>query len=172
MRKRPGPWISEMVPPLQAEIARVALTEVGISEDPPGSNSSPEIDEYLKQAGCPPGLRWCAAFVGYCYQKAGAKIPPVDVVHGRGPASTDEWMRWAKEHNLWTTTPAIGFAVVYGKAATMDAQHIGIVVMVTPQLLTVEGNRALGAASPDGQLVDLGPLVESWKLGFVRPVGV
>lgn len=163
----PGPWIPDS-PALEAAIAREALRYVGVCEDPPGSNRGPLIDDYLKLAGCPPGLYWCGAFVGWCFQKAGAKVPPIDTKKGTGPASCDEWMRWAKEHQLFTSTPQVGYAVLYG--AGEDAQHAGILVRRTPHLLTVEGNRGLVADTNNGELVDLGPLATRRLLGYVRPV--
>jgi hypothetical protein len=162
MTTRPGSWITDAAG-LGATIARRALLDVGITEDPPGSNRSPEIDDYLKRVGCPVGQPWCAAAVSAWFRDCGAAVPP------KLGASTDEWMRWAKEHQLWTSTPGIGCAVVYGKGE--DAEHIGVVVRLTPRAWTVEGNTSLGgAAEREGIAVDLKPLNVGWRLGYVRPV--
>jgi hypothetical protein len=42
-----------------------ALTQVGVEEEPRGSNSSPIIDGYLRYVNLPPGSAWCAAFVSF-----------------------------------------------------------------------------------------------------------
>ena len=163
---RPGSWIPATANALGAAIARRALLDVGIAEDPPGSNRSPEIDEYLKRAGVAVGLPWCAAAVAAWFRECGAQTPAV------GAASTDAWMGWAGAHNLWSQTPAIGSAVVYGKPG--DAEHIGVVVRIQPLLFTIEGNSSLDAGNVrEGIAVDLKNRQGStWILGYVRPAPV
>ena len=41
----------------------VARTQIGVREDPPGSNNGREVAAYLDAVGLPPGNAWCAAFV-------------------------------------------------------------------------------------------------------------
>jgi hypothetical protein len=160
---RPGSWIPATASALGAAIARRALLDVGIAEDPPGSNRSPEIDLYLQRAGVAVGLPWCAAAVATWFRECGAQTP------ASGAASTDAWMGWAKAHQLWGDKPTIGAAVVYGKDG--DAEHIGVVVRIAPLLMTVEGNAALDASNTrEGIAVDLKLRQGSgWILGYVRP---
>jgi hypothetical protein len=47
-----------------------ARTQVGVHEQPKGSNSGPEVDSYLAYVKAPPGDAWCAAFVSYCVHQA------------------------------------------------------------------------------------------------------
>lgn len=52
----------------------VALSYLGVGEQPPGSNRGPEVDEFLRHAGLDPSkgaYPWCAAFVGWCVHRAG-----------------------------------------------------------------------------------------------------
>lgn len=163
----PCPWIPETCPPLQAAIAREAHRRIGILEEG-GANRGPEIDEWLKEAGCPPGLPWCAAFVSKCFRLAGAAVPPLG--NGTGPASCDEWVRWAKAHGLWRPkeAPDIGYAVIYGKGE--DAQHIGVVVRRQPLLCAVEGNTSVdNSPQREGLAVDFKPVNLGWALGYIRP---
>ncbi len=39
---------------------------LGVKEEPLGSNSGPRVDEYLKYAGISSPNKWCAAFVNWC----------------------------------------------------------------------------------------------------------
>ena len=55
------------------EVVKVATSQIGIMEDPPGSNKGPVVDKYLASVGLPPGLFWCAAFVYWCFDKAAVK---------------------------------------------------------------------------------------------------
>lgn len=167
---RPGSWLPEAANPLAVGIIRRALLDVGICEDPPRSNRSPEIDEYLRKLGVPLGQPWCAAAVAAWFRDCNAAIPP-----GPGASSTDRWLAWGKAHGLWSPTASLGAAVVYGKrdpAGQEDAQHIGVVVRLAPFLMVMEGNTALDAGNVrEGVAVDLRNRTGStWILGYVRPV--
>lgn len=65
--------ISEPVSPLVKRTLVVAAMQVGVTEEPPGSNSGPMVDEYLKSVGLNPAedsYPWCAAFVHWVFQRA------------------------------------------------------------------------------------------------------
>jgi hypothetical protein len=47
-----------------------AEAEIGVMEDPPGSNSGPMVDKFLASAGAGPGDSWCMAFVHWCFEQA------------------------------------------------------------------------------------------------------
>jgi hypothetical protein len=51
----------------------VARTQIGVMEKPVGSNSGPEVDQYLASAGLPPGNFWCMSFVHWCFDQAAKK---------------------------------------------------------------------------------------------------
>lgn len=59
---------------LLTEVLKTAVTQVGVMEDPPGSNKGPQVNAYLASVGLPPGLYWCAAFVYWCFDKASVKL--------------------------------------------------------------------------------------------------
>ena len=40
-------------------------TLAGVMEIPPGSNRGPEIDEWAREFGSPPGSPWCALLLGH-----------------------------------------------------------------------------------------------------------
>lgn len=48
----------------------VAVSKLGIEESPLGSNSGPEVNEFLASVRLPPGNPWCAAFGFYCYERS------------------------------------------------------------------------------------------------------
>jgi hypothetical protein len=50
----------------------VALSQIGKQEDPIGSNSGPEVDQYLASVNLLPGNAWCAAFAHFCYMRSSA----------------------------------------------------------------------------------------------------
>ncbi len=56
----------------------IAVSQIGIREQPPGSNRGPEVDRYLREVGLDPdhgppgGYSWCMAFVHWCFVHAAA----------------------------------------------------------------------------------------------------
>ncbi len=63
--------------PTKRELAiRAALSQVGVTEKPLGSNSGPEVDRYIKAGeGAVISEAWCGDFVKWCSDQAGIKLP-------------------------------------------------------------------------------------------------
>jgi len=62
---------------LQQKTLEFATSQVGVREQPPGSNRGPEVDKYLRSVGIDPAtgsFAWCAAFVYFCFQQASAAL--------------------------------------------------------------------------------------------------
>jgi hypothetical protein len=54
-----------------------ASGEVGVTEQPPGSNRGPQVDDYLTTVGLNPAggsFAWCSAFVYWCFRKASEEL--------------------------------------------------------------------------------------------------
>jgi hypothetical protein len=119
-------------------VLSAAESQVGQSEQPPGSNESPAIAEYRSAtAGAEPGAPWCAYFVSWAARQAGEPIGP----GGQGLGSVSEIWSWAQSTgraipNGAGVTPRPGDLIVFGD------QHVGIVREVLPdgRIATVEGN--------------------------------
>lgn len=155
--------------PLREAIIRRAQRDIPILEDPIGSNRSPEIDALCRRFGVPLGSSWCALWAAAVWQDAGAEIPPIDEARGRHPATCETWRQWAYETQRYSTSPAIGAAVLYG-AKGGPAHHIGAcVVSITPILMDLEGNTALTGFSREGELTACKPIDATRVLGYVLP---
>jgi hypothetical protein len=115
-----------------AAIVRVARSQLGEAEHPPGSNCT-------KYGPCE---EWCALFVAWVWQHAG-----VAMAGGTGPyAYSGTFYGWVAEHGgrdlAPTATPSPGDAVIYGWGPH-DSEHIGIVEAVYGHdIVTIEGNFA------------------------------
>lgn len=158
-------WLDAAVPAMRQAIVRRAMCDIGIVEMPPGSNRSPRIDEYVAAVGSPYGSRWCAAAVAAWWRDCGADVPPVD------GGSCNAWMAWARRTRTWSVVPREGSAVVYGSNGI--AVHIGVIVRLTPQLLSVEGNTSIaGGFDAEGIAVVLKRVSPSRVLGYIEPGGV
>ena len=154
-------WLPNDTPGLNRRIVKRALLDIGICEVPPGSNRSGVIDEYNLAAKVPAGSYWCASAVAAWWRDAGAEVPEY-------PAGCDEWMKWAKATRRWSTKPVPGAAIVYGKPT--DANHIGVIVRVSPITLAVEGNTSLsGSFDRNGIAVALKVPDLKRVLGYVHP---
>jgi hypothetical protein len=134
------------------EIVRIAESQLGRSESPPGSNCNPYG----------PCLEWCSLFVAWVWEKAG-----VPLKGGTAPyAYSGSIYEWAKAHEGGpfattapgdppfstpeangarvlppTATPAPGDAVLYG-SGPQASDHVGIVEHVFPngEITTIDGN--------------------------------
>lgn len=56
-----------------AAVIDIAAGEIGVVEDPRGSNRGRQVDEYIRAAGLDPtkgSFPWCVAFVFWCFQQA------------------------------------------------------------------------------------------------------
>ncbi len=86
---------------------QVAESQVGVTEQPPGSNDGPQIAEYRTATqGAYAGAPWCAYFVSWCASQAGAPIGD----QGQGLGSVSEITDWARSTGRLTQTPAPGRA--------------------------------------------------------------
>jgi hypothetical protein len=116
---------------------QAAQAEVGVTEQPPGSNDAPRIAQY-RQATAGSGIGpWCAYFVSWAAQQAGAPLGEA----GQGFGGVSAVAGWAQRTGRWTpagsgTRPNAGDLIVWG------GEHVGIVESVDADgsIHTIEGN--------------------------------
>jgi hypothetical protein len=130
-----------------------ARRNIGVCEDPVGSDRGPEIDAWAREFGSPVGSFWCALSVGMARKAGGLWIPSHDT------GSCNEWVYQATRAGLIRKVPERGAAVVYTNHTVvhggrydgqLDAVHIGIVLRVEPVLLSIEGNTVIGTFDRNG----------------------
>jgi hypothetical protein len=144
----------------QLAIARNAINDLFVSEEPPGSNRSPRIDEYNTNFYSPIGSAWCANSAGTWVRDAGGKIPKQAV------GDCDKWLELAIKENLFSFTPKIGSVALYG--TRNDVRHIDIVIMLYPYLLSCGGNTTLAGFSRNGDIVAAKPIRTDLLVGYVE----
>ncbi len=119
-----------------ATALRLAQAEIGVAEDPPGSNNGTRIAEYrTATAGSAPGIPWCAYFVSWAARQAGVPIGE----QGQGYGAVEQIASWAERTGRLrppATLPEPGDLILFG------GRHVGIVESVNAdgRLTTVEGN--------------------------------
>ncbi len=57
----------------QTRLEKIYLSQVGMREQPAGSNWGPQVGKYLRSVNVKMPAAWCAAFVHYCLDSAGIK---------------------------------------------------------------------------------------------------
>lgn len=130
-----APWLIEQSLPTEIDrLIKRSLCDVGILENPPSSNRGKRIDYYNTLCRVPLGSSYCAAALTGWTDYAGAWHPSTlaswwtskGLAVGN-PASVSDWIRAAKDEGRWTSTPALGRAVVYGNKLDQGT-HIGLLI--------------------------------------------
>jgi hypothetical protein len=117
-------------------IVNLVRNEIGVAEQPPGSNDSPRIAQF-RQATAGSGVGpWCAYFTSWAAREAG--VPLGD--NGQGFGRVDDVYAWAQKTgkaipNGEGVTPQPGDLIVWD-------EHIGVVESVGTDgtINTIEGN--------------------------------
>jgi hypothetical protein len=123
---------------------QIALSQVGVKEQPKGSNRGPMVDKYTGGNAVP----WCALFVLWCFREAGLKIPGdgIPKLNNVTPlCNVEHFERVFKEHEWFYMAPKAGDIVFFQHRGMSDkgkGRHIGIVVKVvgSDKIEVVDGN--------------------------------
>lgn len=114
----------------------IAISQIGVEENPRGSNSGPQVNEYLKSVGINFPASWCMAFIYWCFDKAAKEMQKANMMAKTGGVL----MQWNKrKENFSVSLPLPGdvFIMDYGKGLG----HTGIVEKVENGFIhTIEGN--------------------------------
>lgn len=142
------------IKPLRFRALDRALGEVGVKEDPPGSNWGPRVSQYIRSTGYNFPLKWCLAFVHWCYQREGFVLP--------GRALVQAFDNWATHAGAIVERPLKGDIVCYDWDGDHWDDHVGIIIKVLALrwrnkkfvgwIKTVEGNTSYGNNSNGGQV--------------------
>jgi hypothetical protein len=151
--------VSTVPPGLAGRALTIAVGEIGVMEDPLGSNRGPKVDLYLASVGLDPGRFWCMAFVHHCFAEA-AKADGVANPFPRTGGVLEAWRRAQKSHPATIVTaaaaradpnlirPGLVFILDHGKGLG----HTGFVrTVVGGAFRTVEGN-----SNPNGSSNGIG----------------
>jgi hypothetical protein len=119
-----------------AGVLAAVQREVGVAEQPPGSNDSPRIAQY-RQATAGSGVGpWCAYFTSWAAREAGMPLGE----SGQGFGSVDALYAWAQRAGR-AVANGPGVVPRPGDLIVWD-EHVGVVESVLPDgsVQTIEGN--------------------------------
>lgn len=135
---------------------RQAITFIGVTEKPPGSNRGPQIDQWNKDACGVVGVSWCCSFMHGMFKRVGFLLP--------GGASVGNLLAAARSAGWLVPSTKKGQRPLRGDLACFElgegaydyGDHIGIVERVlalrysggkfTGWIQTIEGNTSSNAA--------------------------
>lgn len=154
-----------------SKVLEVARGELGVTENPPGSNRVKYWGDYdPKMQGQP----WCVAFLWWVFNTAGERM---SFFGGGRAASCGTLLRWYKEQGL--TVPVsevqVGDIVILNFHGTKDTEHCGLVTgrgveNFTWFVNTIEGNTSPSDVSmSNGGMVCAKARYPSQIVGVCRP---
>ena len=128
-------------------VALLAATQVGISENPPSSNNVRYNTWYYGREVSGSSYPWCMVFVQWVYAQLGVALP-------QRTASCGALMRAAQMSGQWVTADyRPGDVVIYDFPGGAATDHCGIVESVTDSgVVAIEGNTGSGSDADGGQV--------------------
>jgi hypothetical protein len=166
------PVVSDATKDLLTEAVTVARSQIGVMENPPGSNKGPEVNDYLRCVDCPPGSFWCAGFVFWCFDKAaknlGKKNPLVKtggcLAHWNNTKGKKIGSKTAIE-NPSLVRPGQIFILDHGSGKG----HTGIIEKVEGGFIhTIEGNSNTGGSRNGIGVFPLTRKIAKVNKGFIE----
>lgn len=157
----------------------IATSQVGVLEEPPGSNRGPQVDEYLKAVGLDPStgsFPWCAAFIFWSFEKAALRVGtpnPVICTGGvldhwnkAGHAGIKRLLRDEVLDDFSLVRPGLIFVISTGGGNG----HMGLVQdFRDDRLITIEGNTNLpGDREGVGVFLRTGRKLSDINKGFIK----
>lgn len=144
-----------------------AVTQLGSEEQPKGSNSGPQVNQYLAAVGLAPGYAWCMAFVYWCVQNA-SKVSRVPNLLVKTGGVAKQWNE--------TTYPKLTNKSKLIKAGDIfimqfaEGGHTGFVKAInytTGTITTIEGNTNDGGSREGYKVAERQRKISSIK-GFIQ----
>ena len=143
--------------PLRQLVIDIAATQIGVREQPVGSNRGPEVDQYIRSVGLDPtadSYPWCVCFLHWVFgeatklKKLTNPLPGTAGVHvlwDKGKVQADAVVRLGQASSS-TVKPGMIFTIDTGGGHG----HAGLVIDVkSNSIVTIEGNTNTGG-SPEG----------------------
>jgi hypothetical protein len=157
--------------PLLLKALEIAASQIGVLEDPPGSNRGVMVEKYLASAGCVPGDPWCASFVYWCFNEA-AKSLNVNNPLTRTGGCLSHWTRTKggkisclnATNNASLIQPGFIFIMDHGRGKG----HTGIVKSVSDGYIqTIEGNTNIEGSREGLGVAELKRKINTISAGFI-----
>lgn len=159
--------------PFLQKVIRMATSQMGVMEQPMGSNRGTDVEKYLKSVGLKGGHPWCMAFVYWCFDEIctseGRQNPLVKtggVLHQWNQTPLPKITVNDATNNPGIIKPGHIFIINHGNGRG----HTGIVESVQGGFMnTIEGNTNLGQSRDGIGVFRLGTRkINSITKGFIN----
>lgn len=133
--------------PQHLRVLALALSQVGVKESPPNSNSGPKVHEYQSTTGAY-GQAWCASFAKWLLVRCGAS--QAQLAHATADVTT-----WLAYPHMSAANVRPGDQVIYQWGGG-DVDHIGTFyrwILKGHSFQAVEGNTSVGNDSNGGEVM-------------------
>lgn len=163
--------------PMRNLVMDIAASQIGVVEQPRGSNRGPEVDVYIRTAGLDPtqdSFPWCVCFLYWVFEQA-AKLKSKDNPLPKTAGVIALWNQARHtEAQVVRISDVTGQTVKPGMIFALDLGggkgHAGLVIDVRgDHIITIEGNTNPGGSS-DGFGVfrrDSRPITTGVLLGYL-----
>jgi hypothetical protein len=165
---------------LIAKVLEVATGEIGVREEPPGSNKGKRIGDYQRAVGIDPGEPWCVAFIFFCFADAARALKrknPIEEADCKTGSVLDLWnrARRAQSINLLLHDEALNdpskvkAGMIFAISTGGGNGHVGLIANVSGNRLeTIEGNTNDGGSREGvGVFRHTGRTIDSINRGFI-----
>ena len=164
-----------------AKVLEIATGEIGVCEEPPGSNRGKRVGEYQRAVGIDPGEPWCVAFLFFCFASAARELKvanPIEQAGCKTGSVLDLWnrARRAKGVTLLLHDDALGDpskvkpGMIFAISTGGGNGHVGLVAnVVGNRLETIEGNTNDGGSREGiGVFRHTGRTIDNINRGFIE----
>lgn len=133
----------------RGEVVSIAMIEIGVTENPPGSNSV-KYNQWFY--GKDTRAAWCCTFIMWCFHEANIPFPKADWY--KGYASVPN-LKKARKHEI-TNKPQPGDIVIFEFNGKPEPDHIGIFdhwIEEGKTFKCIEGNTSSKGSQDNGGIV-------------------
>jgi len=121
---------------MKDKILQIAISQLGIQENPKGSNWGQDVAKYLSSVNINFPASWCMAFVYWCYRQASIELGQINPLFRTGGVLS----QWNKTNTKFRRTqPQKGDIFIMDFGGGLG--HTGMVLEVKgDKIVTIEGN--------------------------------
>lgn len=134
------------------ELLTLAKTQIGISEQPPSSNTVKYNTAYYGKKVAGSAYPWCCVFVWWLFDQCNAREL---FFGGNKTASCSTLMDYAKKNGLWVTSDyKPGDLILYNFNSDSSSEHIGVCESADSTSVTsIEGNTSITSDDNGGSVM-------------------
>ncbi len=157
---------------LLTKVLEIARQEIGVTEDPLGTNRGPKVDQYLASVGLNPGFFWCMAFVYWVFNESAKQLSRKNPMVKTGGVLR-EWNETSAKKIITADAIDNPALIKPGHVFIMDhgggKGHTGIVTSVEGgSIRTIEGNSNTTGSRNGIAVVEMVRKINSIKKGFIE----